>query len=348
MVEIKIFQKLYYKIFLILLFVAFVFILSFKESETKSTLFTDSDELKIKSKYTLPLREISGLSKIRDHDGRDLFYAVGDKYPIIVKFEFSSNGIDKINYIDFSQAIIDKFIFCNVASNINCKKMHNLFTTQWEALHSTDSGYHFILHEQLDTIFLYNHRRNEIVSTINLNFNDEKTRHNNSNGMGEGFILLNNNHLLSIKERSDPSISEFSEKSKSCQGYSKDKLSTISKPFKISPKIYLEKCKTWALPKKLRSACDLSELVSSPQGNLYLLSQKCNFIAKIKDLDLLEDKIDIVKIWKIPSQISKAEALLVLEEEKLFLVAEDNVKVDKPNIFLLESDDKKGELLNLN
>ena len=113
MVEIKIFQKLYYKIFLILLFVAFVFILSFKESETKSTLFTDSDELKIKSKYTLPLREISGLSKIRDHDGRDLFYAVGDKYPIIVKFEFSSNGIDKINYIDFSQAIIDKFIFCN-------------------------------------------------------------------------------------------------------------------------------------------------------------------------------------------------------------------------------------------
>lgn len=295
--------------------------------------------LEISHSLKFPLEEISGL-----HINQKKIYVIGDKNSHLGLATISKEDkIEEPTLIDFSSSLLNKFALCTSKFIPQCHHIKKLLTTQWEAIFVDNESRAFLLNEKLASIIVYHLKKNEVLSVINFEKFSSKMRKTPNarkstfdNALGEGFVLLNNGHILVIKEKNKPSIIEFGESTETAQGYNQN-LFLGNSTYKIkSKKISMIPLKTWYLSNK-KSHCDLSEMTTDKMGQLYLLSQKCRLISMVSKLIINEDHVSYKKEWQLPSHIRSAEALAVLEKETKFIVGIDEKKSHKDNLFFLNT-----------
>ena len=324
-------------------------LISFSLLITKKQVFQnnpDTNFLKISKSIHFPVKEISGISIRKDKNSEiNNIYIVGDKLPQlgVANLNKQEKTILQPKLIDFSTSILDRFAVCSSKSIPQCHYMVKTLTSQWEAVFVDSISRAFLLNERLASIIAYSLESNKVLSVINLErFEaEEKTKKQThaqhyDNGLGEGFVLLNNSHILVIKEKNNSAIIEFGKEGHLSEGYNQ-KLFLNDELYEISgEKVSLVPLKIWNLPKKDKN-CDLSEITTDEIGQLYVLSQNCQTISKLSDLSVHSDFAVYEKQWLLPATIRYAEALAVLEKEQSFVIGIDEKSIQKDNIIFLET-----------
>ena len=301
--------------------------------------------LKIEKAFQIPLRELSGLSlKKKSLDTYEI-YAIGDRHPIIniLEYHLKTKKLVQKGRFDFAHAISARFLPCHSDLIASCSKLKKSLTAQWEAVATDASDRIYLLNEQLATIMVYEPTKDTITHTLNLESfvlsnsktKDQDYRDQENNALGEGLILLKNNHILIAKERMKTSIYEFAGVGESPKGYQsalalgKDDIFELNEENKPLYPVH-----RWKLLRGF-SHCDLSEIAIGPDGKLFGISQKCKWISSIHDLNPKKKRLKFLKTWRLPSEIDRAEAFVVLDSQGTFLVAEDRKSKTHKNLFLL-------------
>lgn len=298
-----------------------------------------SKQLTIVSKTKIPLTEISGIH-LRDKH----IVIVGDTRAQLITATMKNLELTDVVTTDFTKAITEQFAVCTSEKFKECRKQKNTMTSQWEAVGSDGSGRFFLLNEQLSTIFVLNPTSQHIDSLINLDGfsptsqSGQPNSKEESNALAEGFVLLNNGHILVVKERFPPSIVEFAPEGEVPKGYSPAlQLKSADKFLVSSGKTTMKPLKVWLIPKEF-GMCDLSELADDQYGNLFVMSQKCRWIAQLDNLNLASPELHFRGQWSMPAEIKHGEALAVIDSHT-FLVANDRNSKKADNIFLLKRAD---------
>ena len=328
------------KVILIFSLLGLVLFLSFfLEPKTPSVI---GEKLFISKDANLPLREISGASLFYDKSkNKKYIYTVGDASSeiFISEVDTAQKKLTNSYSIDIEKKITDKFAFCSDKKITACKKMLNDMTKQWEAIYVDPLKRIFLLNEPLATILVYDQKKQDITHRINLNnFSLEKKLGKFSkdpNSQGEGLLPLRNGHILVIKESKPSLIIEFGLATEKAQGFSKNLLVDEKNNFTLTEeKIQMIPLAFWKLPKEF-SSCDLSELNYSREGKLEILSQRCQALIKIKDLEVEKKIVTIEKIWNLPRALKYAEAFISLEKTGDFIVFEDKKNIFEKNSYFL-------------
>lgn len=328
-------------------FLLIMYLSTFIEGAYEDILSASRQDLDKVTSFNIPIREISGLYYNPDNQR---LTAVGDKYAKYHVSRLSDNHLAPIESKEFNHAILDRYSVCQNKQIPMCNSLNAQLTSQWEAVDSDASGQLFFLHEQLATIFVYNQINKQITTTINLEgFSDTNSDLNLSksisrknsvkkNALAEGFILLNNGHILVVKEREPSAIIEYGPKEDSASNYRPSQWLGHNKIFPIPTQsdqsIKLHPLKVWTIDKDYPS-CDLSELKTDPTGLLYALSQSCKMIMQIGDLDITEKYFTVKKSWKLPEYIKKAESFIIFDSKR-FIVAQDIKSIKENNVFVLK------------
>lgn len=303
---------------------------------------TDSN-LKVVKDYQFPLREISGMYLFPPNaDGGRPFYVIGDHFAQLGTGILTTNGIEKIKVHDLYDLLVDTYSPCLGGMTEGCRKLTEQVTSQWEGIASDVSQKAFMLNEYLSTIVIWDPSINKISHNISLEkfyLGPKKRRKRNldhKNDLAEGLILLKNGHIIIAKEAHSPSIIEFAPQLANAEGYSPDLRLPPQEQFPLyaHKQLYTPK-KSWKLPKSHKN-CDISEISTDAEGEIYVLSQKCQWIAQVDELDIESKQLKLKKVWSFPKNIKHAEALAVLDHNTFF-IGTDKKSVVGPNMFLMQN-----------
>lgn len=317
--------------------------LSFLSSQIDS--FSGDHNLSIFSHNNIPLREISGSYLFHSkEDNKDYVYTIGDASSeiSISEIDIASKKISNTYYIDIRKKILDKYSICTAKNIKPCKKMLDYMTKQWEAIYVDPKKRIFLLNESLATILVYDQVTEDITQTINLSrFTLEKKPKDtvmsylDANSLGEGFLPLNNGHILVAKENYPPSIIEFGPSGSEPSGFNESLLVKEGAPFPLLGKREtMDPLFVWELPSGFQS-CDISELMYSPERGLNILSQKCQMIMELSDLKTDKKSLLMENTYSLPRTIQKAEAFVLLPKKGEFIVFEDKKSVIQHNFYFL-------------
>lgn len=295
----------------------------------------------------MPLREISGAYLFYNKElDKNYVYTVGDASSeiSISEIDLTSKKLSNSYSIDIKKKIIEKFAVCTSRNIKPCKRVVDALTKQWESLYVDPLKRIFLLNEALATIVIYDQKQDKITHTINLSrFTLEKpAKQQNSmnqyideNSLGEGFLPLNNGHIIVAKENNPPILLEFGPSQDKPQGFSPHLLVDENHGFDLpQEKNKLVPLYVWKLPPELKF-CDLSELRYSNATGLNLLSQKCQIIMELSDMKVGEEIVALNDKWHLPRTLKYAEAFIALPERGSFLVFEDKKSVIDNNFYFL-------------
>jgi hypothetical protein len=307
-----------------LFFPAFIFIGGCRQPE----------DLKILESYFLDIPEISGMSWRTDPQNKShrQLVLVGDKKNAFYLFDWDHRHLHQnLRKININQLI-------NKQAEINLQG-------QWEAVFADESGRVFLLQEHPARILVINSALTEIENEISLELSPSiKADINwdaNPNSQGEGFILLNNGHLLISKEKQPIRLLEFSPLEKKAQGFkpifSLQNFDSFQIPF--NSKLYATAM--WKLPSDIENkVVDVSEIHLTANGRLFFLSDQGRAIIEINhQISIDQKELNIEKVFLLPKELNKAEGM-VMDNDHRPIVAID-AKISKKNgsqknIFLLE------------
>ena len=279
----------------------------------------EQGKLRILRSFSVPLREISGLSRAGDY-----IFAVGDDAPLLGVLQLVDGKLQFMHNIDFTAPLWHNYLLCARLHNSICRSLAGIITKQWEGLHyepSTDTVH--ILQESTGSIFVFNRAMDRIVQRTQLDFfperKEEKTARR-SNSLGEGFLPLANGEVLVAKEKFPAAIIAFGEQHETLQA-------EMPAVRTLYPLHY------WHLPPEAGEDCDLSDMTRDAQGVLYGISQVCRRIYRFARLDRRDKQLQIAQSWLIGARVKAPEALVVIAPQ-VFLVASD-VKHTRDNLWLL-------------
>lgn len=291
----------------------------------------DSGKLRILRAFSVPLREISGLSKSNQH-----IFAVGDDEPLLAVLQLAGDMLEMRQTINFTAPLWHNYFLCPRIHNNICRSLAGVINKQWEGLYyeaGTDTIQ--VLQESTGSIFVFNRAMDRILSRTMLDFFPDRYEKSarTSNSLGEGFVPLADGRVLVAKEKYPAALIEFGAQGDTAQGYD---------PRHPPPaKTYAETIRTlyplhyWHLPGSAGQRCDLSDVTHDDEGTLYAVSQTCRRIYRFAPLDPRDEQVQVVQSWHINARIKAPEALVVLTPQ-LFLVAAD-VKNSRDNLWLLSS-----------
>jgi hypothetical protein len=328
---------------LVAAFGVIMFLATFLDGAYENLHFSGKANLTIEQEITLPLREISGVylhRTSRDEKGGELF-AIGDNVARLGIAHFDGHTLQEPRFLDFTSPLVQRFAPCQSAQVLECGKIVKDLTSQWEAVAVDGAGKIFLLHERYASIFVLDKKAEHLEATINLaSFTPQhasprgRVAIDKDNALGEGFILLNNGHLLVIKERFPPSLVEFGAPGSQAKGFSPEMVLKPEEEFIVAPGTQtLEPLHVWNLEDRFRH-CDLSELVASNEGVLHVLSQQCRWIGRLDTLSLENQIAVIAQQWHLPAKLGFAESLAIIDKDT-FLVGEDKRSQRNPNLFVL-------------
>ena len=332
----------------ILIFISFSFIMflsTFIDGAYENYSPPGEHQLSIHESMHFPIEEISGMSFASNSS--DVF-VVGDKHALIGRGSWDGTALHHIESIDFTDAILKKFSVCESDKIPDCKRMRTLLTSQWEAITTDHKNLLYLLHEQLASIFVYSLELNDLVHVMNLESFDvpslKKIKRKHTNSLGEGFVLLNNGHILLMKEDHPASIIEYGYQGENAYGYSQALRLQATKDF---PKLDGQKTKMvplkmWKLADHFRK-CDLSELSTDTEGHLFALSQRCRWIGQLNDLSPEHNHMHFANTWNFPAHIKSAEAFLI-PDANTFILAQDLKSTKQANMFVLKITDAHDSL----
>ena len=288
-----------------------------------------SGKLRILRSFSVPLREISGLSKSGQH-----IFAVGDDEPLLGVLQLKGDELTVLQTINFTTPLWHNYFLCARQHNSICRSMAGIINKQWEGLYyeaATDTLQ--VLQESTGSIFVFNRSMDRILSRTMLDFFPDRYEKSarTSNSLGEGFVPLADGRVLVAKEKFPAAIIEFGAQDSDARGYD-----PLHPP---RPKTVAEAVRTlyprhyWHLPKRENKHCDLSDITLDDEGTLYAISQVCSRIYQFATLDPRDEQLQVVQSWDINSSIKAPEALVVIAPQ-VFLVASD-VKNLRNNLWLL-------------
>ena len=276
-------------------------------------------KLRILRSFSVPLREISGLSRAGEY-----IFAVGDDTPLLGVLQLAAGKLQFMRHIDFTAPLWHNYLLCAQLHNSICRSLAGIITKQWEGLHyepTTDTIH--VLQESTGSIFVFNRAMDRIVRRTQLDFFPEQAEEKNTarrgNSLGEGFLPLSNGQILVAKEKFPAAIIAFGEKDEEAQ--------VVASVRTLHPLHY------WHLPPEAGKDCDLSDITRDEQGELYGISQVCQRIYRFARLDRREQQLQIAQSWFIGARVKAPEALVIIAPQ-VFLVASD-VKHTRHNLWLL-------------
>lgn len=329
-----------------LIIISFAFILylaTFLDGAYEQYSKASDNQLVVVNSTNLPITELSGL--FLNHSSKELI-AIGDNSATVSVAHIDDNLQLAIQpNININPAILNQFALCDSDQIPECHRLKKKHTSQWEAIAAVYPSNIYLLNEQLSTIFIYNKELNKISSVINLESYElnkanlrERITVDQANAMGEGFVLLKNGHILVAKERFAPTLVEFApERNQTPLGYQSKLILPSDMAFPLADnnahRHIFYPIKVWKIPSKFRH-CDLSELSASATGELYLLSQQCQWIGKLNNLDPTAQEVSFKEFWSLPKNFKQAEAFVVWDE-KTFIVGEDLQSEKRANLFIL-------------
>ena len=299
-----------------------------------STIRRDNrGKLRILRSFSVPLREISGLSKFGQH-----IFAVGDDEPLLGVLQLTGDELKLLQTINFTAPLWHNYFLCPRLHNSICRSLAVIINKQWEGLYyeATTDTIH-VLQESTGSIFVFNRAMDQILSRTMLDFfpdrYEKSARTNNS--LGEGFVPLANGRVLVAKEKFPTAIIEFGARDDTAQGYDPRRPSRATANTAALRTLY--PLHYWHLPKSADKHCDLSDITRDDDGALFGISQVCRRIYRFAALDPSTEQLQVVQSWYVGSSIKAPEALVVIAPQ-VFLVASD-VKHLRNNLWLLAAPD---------
>ena len=295
----------------------------------------DSSKLRILRSFSVPLREISGLSKSGSH-----IFAVGDNEPLLGVLQLTGDELKLLQTVSFTATLWHNYFLCPRLHNSICRSMAGVINKQWEGLYyeATTDTIH-VLQESTGSIFVFNRAMDRILSRTMLDFFPDRYEKSarTSNSLGEGFVPLSNGRILVAKEKFPAAIIEFGAQNDTAQGY--DPRRPLSTTANIDAVRTLYPLHYWHLPKSADKHCDLSDVTLDDDGTLFGISQICRRIYRFAALDPSTEQLQVVQSWHVGSSIKAPEALVVIAPQ-VFLVASD-VKNLRNNLWLLAAPDSQ-------
>ncbi len=325
---------------------ALIVVVSVLSSEDRKKVHLGGQDFSNESNGNIPLSEISGSYLFHDkQDNKDYVYTIGD-----ASSEIAISGIDlkkkeiiSTTFLDIKEKILNKFGVCHSKHVKSCRDIEKLLTTQWEGIYVDPKKKIFLLNEALATILVYDQEVKDITQIINLNrftieeINKDALNDLDENSLGEGFLPLNNGHILVLKENFPPSLVEFGFLGEEPEGFNESLLIDENKPFPVSSDHFsLEPLSVWLLPSSMNH-CDLSELAYSKEGGLNILSQKCQIILELKELTTQKKTLEFKNFYRFSPEITEAEAFILLPGRGEFLIFEDKKNLGDKNIHFFSS-----------
>ena len=311
---------------------ALIFMLVMLRSESKIKSTSDG-KLRILRSFSVPLREISGLSRA----GTTIF-AVGDDQPLLGILHLADGKLTAVQTIDFTAPLWHNYFLCARVHNNICRSLAHAINKQWEGLHydvSTNTVH--LLQESTGSIFVFNRAMDRILARTMLDFFPD--RHEKSartdNSLGEGFLPLAKGHVLVAKEKFPAALIEFGNRNAKAHGYDPQQPAPSATVTASTRTLY--PLHYWRLPLNDDKHCDLSDVTRSDDGELYGISQICQRIYRFAALDPRTEHLELLQSWHLGARIKAPEALVVIAPHT-FLVASD-IKQPRHNLWLLATAD---------
>ena len=224
-----------------------------------------------------------------------------------------SDSSYKVQSVNFEKKSLSKNnLFFNVDSLVGLNNKNN---SQWEAV-AADKDRVFMLAEGSSKVSVFNNDMKKFEGTIELKIS--KTHilfadwDKDTNSRGEGLILLDNGHMLLLKEKNPVLLIEFGPKGEAAGGFKPGDAvaGKESFPFNKNTNEFIP-LKHWDLGANSQSQLsDASDLAVGPDGKLYILSDHSGRIVAIENvLKPSEDKFKVKAAWILPKKVEKAEGL---------------------------------------
>jgi uncharacterized protein YjiK len=159
-----------------------------------------------------------------------------------------------------------------------------------------------------------------------------------TNSRGEGLVLLDNGHMLLLKEKNPVQLIEFGPSGESAGGFKPGDAVEGSETFSL-PKNGTEfvPLKVWDLGTKSQPhLSDASDLAIGPNGKLFALSDSAGRIVALENvLKPSEDKFKVKEAWILPKKVEKAEGLAFSAAFEPIVVSD--ISGQDKNLFVLTS-----------
>jgi hypothetical protein len=287
------------------------------------------EQLAVKSRSDLPLREISGLGQRRPRTGDGLeVLAVGDEEFTVVAASRPSSSREW----NFEKFALEKVVAAG----------HPSESSEWEAADGDSTGRVFILQESPGKVFVLSPRLDELELTIDLRLDSKVASSldwaDSENSQGEGLVLLRGGHLLVAKEKDPPLLMEFGPPRAQPEGVAPELLFSITAQWPLPQNSHVDfsLLKLWEPDVTLRDRVqDISDVAVGPDDRLYLLSDESCCIARLEaTLTPGEERLRASRIWELPEEIRQPEGL-VITDQRVPIVAVDRQEAGR-NLFVLE------------
>lgn len=220
--------------------------------------------------------------------------------------------------------------------------------SQWEAVAGDKSGRVFVLQESPGTVWVFAPALDRLLHTIRLVVPEDSPFaadwNRDENSRGEGFVLLQNGHILLLKEKKPPMLIEFGPAGASPSGYERGAAVDAEHgyPLPSGEKSEFVPLKSWRLsPSDQKRVGDLSDLATDPEGTLFALADQERLLVRLESsLSPGEKTCSVKETWELPSSIDKPEGLVISPGGEPF-VARDVNKL-RGNAYLLAPPEPEG------
>jgi hypothetical protein len=221
--------------------------------------------------------------------------------------------------------------------------------SQWEGVAADGAGRVFVLQEHAGRkrapshVFVFAPALDTLVQTIVLDVadGDSKWRQHwtrDKNARGEALVLLEDGHLLVVKQKDPVRLIEFGPPGDVGRGFGADRLLDPANAFELhqdAATIHYEPLASWGMNAEGARILESVNDAATYAGELYVLSRSSHVIAR------LENDVGDVAVRAaagIPAEIEHPEGLVVLEG-RLPIVADDRPaeKAASPNVFALSA-----------
>jgi hypothetical protein len=286
---------------------------------------SDPDHLLAVRVMDVPVKEVSGICLRREKANRTSLIAVGDRKAELAR---AAQRLDGETGLEWSIVRLTELPDVNLPEK----------DPQIEAVCADGAGRVFLLREDPPSVEVIDSEARRGVATILLEVKGNKSLRWAKPGgsRGEGMVLLPGGHLLVAKEKDPAAFIEFGPEGSTPRGLERGGALAGGKGWQMKEGVQqFVALAVWWPHRALEEACaDFSDLEIGPDGNLYLLSDKSQSIARIGALVPGGRKASLEKVWRLSELDGKPEGL-AFTAAGCALVALDKRKAKK-NLVLLE------------
>jgi hypothetical protein len=250
----------------------------------------------------VPLREVSGICLRRGPGGELTLLALGDRAAVAVWFAQPS---DDTGPLDWRTADLAQIEGTRLPKD----------DPQIEAVCADGAGRVLLLQEWPPRTELIDPAARRVVASITLDIPGEgelaRSWKDPGGSHGEGAVFLPDGHLLVAKEKDPLALLEFGPPGAAAIGLSPGGALAPGEAWSIGPGDHrFVPLAVWRPDRALEKACeDFSDLEVGPDGQLYLLSDKSDSIARLSDLPAAGGTVTALATWRLGELEGKPEGL---------------------------------------